>query len=243
VKILKINNLIGNIIAISFVSLIFVFALTWIIFDFNGSSSALKDTWSIVGSIFGGVTTLAAAYVAYSLYDDWIKPHNLSIETEHKKDILKIIRKISPLEHKYDRLISNYLLYPDQPDRTIPIEINESDLNEFINYVNELLGLLNELYYITKDENISKITNHFFSYAQLYGFVLSKSEYFYKSGNKEDLLKFLRLKLEFDYIDLDGKKLTTHTSYGYAIRGLEKVQLRKYISENLKLKESKITSN
>lgn len=84
-KILKINNLIGNIIAISFVSLIFVFALTWIIFDFNGSSSALKDTWSIVGSIFGGVTTLAAAYVAYSLYDDWIKPHNLSIETEHKK--------------------------------------------------------------------------------------------------------------------------------------------------------------
>ncbi|WP_151789815.1 hypothetical protein [Acinetobacter nosocomialis] len=235
---MKTKDLIGNVVAVSFVSLLFIFALTWIIFDFNGSSSSLKDTWSIVGSVFGGITTLAAAYIAYSLYDDWVKPHNLNIETEHKKDILKIIRKISPLEHKYDGLISKYLLYPDQPDRTIPIEINESDLSEFINNVNELLGLLHELYFITKDEKISNITNQYFNYAQLYGFILSKSEYLYKNGNKEDLLKFLRLKLKFDYIDLDGKKWTTTTSYGYAIRGLEKVELRKYISENLKLKEN-----
>ena len=237
-KTLKINNLIGNIIAISFVSLLFVFALTWIIFDFNDSSSALKDTWSIVGSIFGGVTTLAAAYIAYSLYDDWVKPHNLSIETEHKKDTLKIIRKIIPLEQKYYGLISNHLLYPNQPDRTIPIELNQSELTEFINNINELLGLLNELYFITKDENITNFSKHYFSYAQLYGFILSKSEYLYKSGNKEDLLKFLNLTLEFDYIDLDGTKWTTHTSYGFAIRGLEKVELRKYISENLKIKEN-----
>ncbi|MCA4360954.1 hypothetical protein LDX78_18010, partial [Acinetobacter baumannii] len=108
----------------------------------------------------------------------------------------------------------------------------------FINNVNELLGLLHELYFITKDEKISNITNQYFNYAQLYGFILSKSEYLYKNGNKEDLLKFLRLKLKFDYIDLDGKKWTTTTSYGYAIRGLEKVELRKYISENLKLKEN-----
>lgn len=237
---MKINNLIENIIAISFVSLLFVFALTWIIFDFNNSPSALKDTWSVVGSIFGGVTTLAAAYIAYSLYDDWVKPHNLSIETEHKKEILKIIRKIIPLEQKYNRLISNHLLYPNQPDRTIPIELNQTELTEFINNINELLGLLNELYFITKDKNITNITNQFFNYAQLYGFILSKSEHLYKSENKEDLIKFLRLELKFDYIDLDGEKWTTHTTYGHAFNGLEKVELRKYISENLKLKENKI---
>lgn len=235
---MKKNNFVGNIAAISFVSLLFFFSFTWIIFDFNDSSSSLKDTWSIVGSVFGGITTLAAAYTAYYLYDDWIKPHNLSIETEHKKDILKIIRKIMPLEQKYYGLISNHILYPDQPDRTIPIELNQSELTDFINNINELFGLLNELYFITKDENITNFTNQYFSYAQLYGFVLNKSEYLYKSGNKEDLLKFLSSKLEFDYIDLDGKKWTTHTFYGYAFQGLEKVKLRKYISENLKLKEN-----
>ncbi|EEY78880.1 hypothetical protein HMPREF0012_01749 [Acinetobacter calcoaceticus RUH2202] len=240
---MKTKDLIGNVVAVSFVSLLFIFALTWIIFDFNGSSSSLKDTWSIVGSVFGGITTLAAAYIAYYLYDDWSKPHNLSIETEHKKDILKIIRKILPLEHKYDGLISKYLLYPDQPDRTIPIEINESELNEFINNINELLGLLNELYFITKDENIKNLTSKYFSYAQLYHFILSKSEFFYKNGSKEDLLKFLRLKLDFDFIDLDGQKWTTHTTYGFAIRGLDQVDLRKYISENLKIKENNISSN
>ena len=235
---MKINNLIGNIAAISFVSLLFVFALTWIIFDFNGSSSSLKDTWSIVGSIFGGITTLAAAYIAYYLYDDWRKPHNLSIETEHKKEILKIIRKIIPIEHKYDRLISNHFIYRDQPDRTIPIELNQHELNEFVNNINELLGLLNELYFITKDENINNFTSKYFNYAQLYHFILSRSESLYKSENKADLVNFLGTKLEFDYIDIDSKKWNTHTLYAYAFTGLEKVQLRKYISENLKLQEN-----
>lgn len=240
---MKKSNLVGNISAISFVSLLFVFVLTWIIFDFNGSSSSLKDTWSIVSSIFSGITTLAAAYVAYYLYDDWSKPHNLSIETEHKKDILKIIRKIIPLEHKYDRLISYHYMYRDQPDRTIPIELNQNEINEFSNNINELLGLLHELYFITKDENINNFTLKYFNYAQLYNFILHKSESLYKSGDNAELVKFLGTKLEFDYIDIEGKKWTTYTQYAYAFTGLEKVGLRKYISENLKLKENESNSN
>ncbi|HAV6161616.1 TPA: hypothetical protein JI309_10500, partial [Acinetobacter baumannii] len=128
---MKIKNLIENVIAISFVSLLFVFALTWVIFNFNDSSSALKDTWSIVGSIFGGITTLAAAYIAYYLYDDWRKPHNINIETDYKKEILKVIRKIIPMENKYHSLISNYHLYPDNPERNLPIQINTNELQEF----------------------------------------------------------------------------------------------------------------
>ncbi|MFH4064643.1 hypothetical protein WAI74_11125 [Acinetobacter baumannii] len=235
---MKINNLIGNIIAIYFVSLIFVFALTWIIFDFNGSSSALKDTWSIVGSIFGGVTTLAAAYVAYSLYDDWIKPHNLSIETEHKKEILKVIRKIIPIENKYYSLISNHFIYSDNPEWTMPIELNQNELTEFNNNINELLGLLDELYFITNDKNIDNLKLHYLNYAQLYNFILSRSEFLYKNGDKTELVEFLRTRLKFDYKDVNSEERTNSTLYAYAFKGLERVELRKYISENLKLKES-----
>jgi len=234
---MKINNLIGNIIAISFVSLLFTFAFTWIIFDFSGSSSSLKDTWSIVSSIFGGVTTLVAAYIAYCLYDDWRKPHNLSIETEHKKEILKIIRKISPIESKYNQLISNHFIYQDQPNRTVPIELDQNELKEFLKNINELLGLLDELYFITQDKNIENLTDRYLNYVQLYNFILIRSEYLYKNESKVDLIEFLRTRLEFKYIDIDGITWTSNTLYAYAFSGLRMIQLRKYISENLKLKE------
>ncbi|MHC3135226.1 hypothetical protein ACWPO0_05010 [Acinetobacter nosocomialis] len=235
---MKKNNLVENIAAISFVSLLFVFALTWIIFDFNGSSSSLKDSWSIVGSVFGGITTLAAAYVAYYLYDDWKNPHNLSIETEHKKEILKVIRKIIPIENKYYPLISNHFKYSDNPEWTMPIELNQNELSEFNNNINELLGLLDELYFITNDKNIDNLKLYYLNYVQLYNFILSRSEFLYKNGDKTQLVEFLRTKLKFKYIGVDGKEWTSTTLYAYAFQGLEKTNLRKYISENLKLKEN-----
>lgn len=213
-----------------------MFAFTWIIFDFNGSSSSLKDTWSIIGSIFGGVTTLIAAYIAYSLYDDWRQPHNLTIETEHKKEILKFIRKIKPIENKYYQLISNHFIYHDQPIRTIPIKLDRNELDTFFNNINELLGLLDELYFITEDKNIKNLTSYYLNYAQLYTLILGKSEHLYKNENKEDLIDFLKTK--FDFTDLKGRTCTTYTLYAYAINGLEKVELRKYISKNLQLKET-----
>ncbi|OEY95963.1 hypothetical protein BJD20_12700 [Acinetobacter proteolyticus] len=235
---MKLSNIIENIFAITFVSLLFIFALTWIIFNFNDSTSALKDTWTTIGSFFGGVATLVAAYIAYSLYDDWRKPHNLSIETEHKKEILKVIRKIIPLEDRYYRLLCNYLLYENQPERTMPIELNQNDLTDLINNINELLGLLDELHFITNDKNIENLKSHYLNYAQLYHYILNKSEHLYKNADKEELFKFLKTKLEFDFVDLNNEKWTTYTLYGYAMQGMHKVHLRKYISENLKLKEN-----
>lgn len=73
---MRIKNSISNVLSISFVALLFLFAFTWIIFDFNGSSSSLKDTWSIVSSFFGGLTTLVAAYIASLLYNDWRDQEN-----------------------------------------------------------------------------------------------------------------------------------------------------------------------
>ncbi|HEC0627574.1 hypothetical protein PX012_16770 [Acinetobacter baumannii] len=98
---MKTKDLIGNVVAVSFVSLLFIFALTWIIFDFNGSSSSLKDTWSIVGSVFGGITTLAAAYIALVIYENWKVEYNKNIE----KDFL--MKALSSLENCHFNLIPN----------------------------------------------------------------------------------------------------------------------------------------
>lgn len=66
-----VKNIVANTIAITCVGLLFLFAFTWIIFNFQGSATSLKDTWSIVSSLFGGIATLAAAYIASILFNDW----------------------------------------------------------------------------------------------------------------------------------------------------------------------------
>lgn len=225
-----------NIMALMFLALLFIFAFTWIVFDFQKSSSSIKDSLTIVASVFGGFSTLIAAYIAYSLYDDWKKPHNLNIESEHKKEVLRVIRKITPLEYKYDRLISNHFIYHDQSDRTTPIDITNDDLSELTSYINELLGLLDELFFITHDKNITDLKNHYYNYAQLYPYILSRSNFLFKENKKTELLNFLGEKLVFDFIK-NGEEHNNFTSYAYAFRGLDQVGLRKYISENLKCAE------
>lgn len=66
-----IKSIAANTASITFVSLIFLFAFTWVIFDFHRVDNSLKDTWSIVSSLFGGAATLAAAYIASLVYGEW----------------------------------------------------------------------------------------------------------------------------------------------------------------------------
>ena len=62
---------IANALAITVVATLFFFALTFILFDFFKTGTSLKDTWETLGSFFGGITTLVAAYVAAKLFNDW----------------------------------------------------------------------------------------------------------------------------------------------------------------------------
>lgn len=62
---------IANALAITVVATLFFFALTFILFDFFKAGTSLKDTWETLGSFFGGITTLVAAYVAAKLFNDW----------------------------------------------------------------------------------------------------------------------------------------------------------------------------
>lgn len=68
---MRIKNIVANTIAGTILALLFLLTFTWIIFDFQDSASSLKDTWSIVSSLFSGLTTLVASYVALLIYGGW----------------------------------------------------------------------------------------------------------------------------------------------------------------------------
>ena len=88
----NIRNIILNTFATIFIITLFLFAFTWIIFNFQGSSSSLKDTWSIVSSLFGGITTLATAYIASLLFNDWRKIEKFkAIQILHNEAILALL--------------------------------------------------------------------------------------------------------------------------------------------------------
>lgn len=229
---MNISKLVSTIILAASFAMIFLFVI--IFYLYGGERSVLKDALSMTASFFGGIATLIAAYIAYSLYVDWRTPHNLNIETEHKKEILKVIRKLSPLEFKYNQLISNHFIYKSDPNFTIPIRINNEELTNLNDLINELLGLLDELYIITKDENIELLKRHYYNYAQLYSLILVRANYLYNEKNGSGLVDFLGTELKFNYTDTDGQEWLSNTRYAHAFTGLFSTKLRKYIGERLK---------
>ncbi|TNL51187.1 hypothetical protein EYB59_08680 [Acinetobacter bereziniae] len=68
---MKTDNLIQNIVAFAILVTLFLIGFTWIIFDFSKSPTSLKDSLTIVSTLFGGVATLTAAYIASKLFNDW----------------------------------------------------------------------------------------------------------------------------------------------------------------------------
>lgn len=231
----NIRNITANIISLSLIGLLFLFSFVWIIFDFHDSPNSLKDSWSIVASLFGGIATLLAAYIAAFIYSDWKEPHNSNIEAQHRKEILNVIRALAPIEEKYYRIISNHFLYHNKPDRIIPINLIKTDTDMFYSLINNLLSLLEELYFISKDESIKNIREHYFSYAQLYSGILYGIEEINKQPETISLHDFLSTTLNFDYVDRDGNKMNSLTLYAYAFIGLRKTELKKHISESLKI--------
>jgi len=231
---MEIGNKINNALAVILALTIIFFVVVFIWLGCAGTKDLPKETLTITISFFGGIATLGAAYIAASLYEDWRKPHDLNIETDYKKEILKIIRKITPLEFQYNKLISSHFLYSKHPERIIPIDIRPEDLSSFIDLINELLGLLDELFFISRDKNIENLKKHYYNYAQLYAYILRKSDYIFKNNDSGELVEFLRTQLNFEFTDSEGKSWSSSTLYAYAFVGLSQVKLRKYISESMK---------
>lgn len=91
--------IIVNTLAVVIIATLFFFALTFILFNFFKIETSLKDTWSTLGSFFGGITTLSAAYIASLLFNDWKEQHNKEIE-------IKFISKVLECFEQFDLKIT-----------------------------------------------------------------------------------------------------------------------------------------
>lgn len=112
---MRIKDSVSNVLSISFVALLFLLAFTWIVFDFNNSSSSLKDTLSIVSSFFGGITTLIAAYIASLLFNDWKEAQRFDIA---KNVLIELIKLKSHIDKNYQNArnhLDSYLLENQYP--------------------------------------------------------------------------------------------------------------------------------
>lgn len=150
---MDIKSKVSKSIAICFIGLLFTFAFTWIIFDFQKSSNSLKDTWTIITSLFSGITTLLAAYIATLLFNDWKEQHNKQILAfEAKKlhlDLSEFMKVIAEFETTKLNIDFNYVnlsnihkqfhnLYGAHSNITIPL-LDFMDLSKQ-NIINELIS-------------------------------------------------------------------------------------------------------
>lgn len=111
---MDIKSLVSNVIAICILILLFLLAFTWIFFDFYKTSSSLKDSLSIVGSLFGGIATLAAAYIASKLFNDWKEQHNKNIEAQLCMKAFDYIQGFEFELIDIERFTINYLISSDK---------------------------------------------------------------------------------------------------------------------------------
>ena len=141
----SIKTSVAKTIAATFVILFFLLAFTWIIFDFQGSSSSLKDSWGVASSLFGGIATLVAAYIASLLFNDWKDQEKYRITSSLALDCLK------------DYLAAKDMLffYLFQHVYKTPA-ITYKDLDDFFFQTNHKITTLNEILGRLKRAEIDK---------------------------------------------------------------------------------------
>lgn len=148
-----IQTKIFNVIAATVAIVVFCFASSWILFEFNGSATSLKDTWSIVSSLFGGVATLVAAYIASLLFNDWreIKNHDIQINyvLVIKKQVQDILNRINSNRTQFYmwKIKIRRETFTMVELRQLSNEIWEFE-HEIVVYLNQLILDMNELHYV-----------------------------------------------------------------------------------------------
>lgn len=107
--IMKVKEKIVNIFSIIFITVLFIMAFTFIIFHHNGSSGALKDAWSILGSFFGGIATLTTGYIAFIIFDGWKLQHNKQLSNDFNISVYKQYIHLDNLILEYALLVAGLL--------------------------------------------------------------------------------------------------------------------------------------
>lgn len=194
---------------------------------------------ALIASVLTGGVTLFAPIAAYYLLSNWKEQHNANIETDYKKEIIQAIRKIQPVERKYGRLLTNYLLYNANPMYALPIEIDIDEVKEFLKNIDHLLNLMTEYYEFNQDEDIKNKREYYLNYAQYYSAILYNINNITQSedtttGKEQKILDVLNVDMRFKFRD-DGKEWDGSTKFGYALEGLQKTGLTRFIVSKLRL--------
>lgn len=67
-------------IAFAITSILIVVAILF--FGCSGNSEPIKSAFSLMGNYVGGITTLAAAYIASLLFNNWREQHNKQVDSD-----------------------------------------------------------------------------------------------------------------------------------------------------------------
>lgn len=182
-----------NALAVTVIATLFFFALTFILFDFFKTGTSLKDAWETLGSFFGGITTLVAAYIAAQLFNDWRVVKQYEIKLDYVLTIKKQTKELISFINSNRRKFVKYKFKIKSPNLTMQDfnvllnEIHEIE-NEVVLRLNLISVEVNELYFLTTQKPQDPIT------AELAG----KIKYFDKIGINEN-----------NYHDVWEERLTT----------------------------------
>lgn len=199
----------------------------------------IKDYATVYISLLSFLGTIYAASLVIYAYDGWKEQHNTQLETDYKKDILRVTRKIAPLENKYSTILSSYQLYQGDETKTLPISIKIEEVYKLVELSNELICMLQELYLISSDIRFKRLKDHYFQYAQDYPTLLSFLHHWIKQEDaaerKRVILETLEQKIEITYIDINNDDSVDKSINAHLIKGLQQTQIIKFISESLKI--------
>ena len=127
-----------NALAITVVATLFFFALTFILFSFFKAETSLKDAWETLGSFFGGITTLVAAYVATKLFNDWRDMHRATYISSVGDSVGNMVSSIFQKIIELDLIISNSENIRNNRHITLVSEKDRTEIYENIPHIENL---------------------------------------------------------------------------------------------------------
>lgn len=148
-----------NPLALSVVGGVSIFAATyilfWVLFLCFDSPNAAREAINVLGSYFGGVATLWAAFIAAYLFNDWRISHNKNMDAQL---CMKVINSIYDCDLTLLRINSFFVDYLSSPNKVFyaqEFDINLDKLRGVIDIMASSLSILGHI--IPKNEYNQKI--------------------------------------------------------------------------------------
>ncbi|CAA0182675.1 hypothetical protein RG384_002212 [Acinetobacter baumannii] len=87
--------------------ILFGFIYYLMVGESNASIAQIKDSLTLTASFFGGIATLATAYVAASLFNDWRHQASFELKKEHVNEICYLLALSYDELHKVKEILIN----------------------------------------------------------------------------------------------------------------------------------------